>query len=113
MPEVETGAVSAPEPAVVVSTPVNEAPATPDDTMAAVFDKFHPEERVSRDNGKFVSKNPAEGAEVAEPAKEINQEPVAEKVETPPASTKPRPQSWSVDLDDFWKSLPPERQEFF
>ena len=112
MPEVETGAVAAPEAAVVASTPV-ETPATPDDTMAAVFDKFHPDERVGRENGKFVSKNPAEGAVTAEPAKEISQEPIAEKVETALPSTKPRPQSWSADLDDFWKSLPPERQEFF
>src|SRR4051812_26076605 len=111
MPELETGVTSAPEAAVVAnSTP--EVTSTPDDTMAAVFDKFHPEERVGRENGKFVSKNPAEGAVTAEPAKEINQEPVAEKAETvkadtPAPSIKPRPQSWSADLDDFWKSLPP------
>jgi hypothetical protein len=59
----------------------------------------------------------AEGAEVAEPAEEITQEPVADKVETvkaetPKPSIKPRPQSWSADLDDWWNSLPPERQDF-
>lgn len=113
MPELETGAVAAPEAAVIASTSVPEVSATPEDTMAAVFDKYYPNERVSRaENGKFESKK-AEGAVTAESAIEITQEPVAEKVETAPPSTKPRPQSWSADLDDFWKSLPPERQEFF
>ncbi len=95
--------------AVVASTPNP----TPDDTMAAVFDKHYPTERVGRgDDGKFVSKNPAEGAVEAEPATEITTEPVAAEVETPKASIKPRPQSWSADLDDWWAQLPPERQDF-
>jgi hypothetical protein len=111
MPEVEAGAAPAPEAAVIASTPVES---TPDDTMAAVYDKHYPTERVTRaDDGKFASKNPpAEGAETAEPAPEITQEPVAETVETAKPSIA-RPQSWAADLDDFWKSLPPERQEFF
>lgn len=104
----------APEAAVIAETP---AP-TPEDTMAAVFDKHYPTERVNRaENGKFESKHKAEGAEIAEPAKEINQEPVADKAETvkadtPKPSIKPRPQSWSADLDQWWSELPPERQEF-
>ncbi len=113
MSEIQEAAAPAVETAVVESTP---APATPDDTMAAIFDKHHPNERVNRgDGGKFTSKNPetqAEGAETAEPAEEINQEPVAESVETAKPSIKPRPQSWSADLDQWWAELPPERQEF-
>lgn len=101
----------APEGAVVA----NETPSA-DDTMSSVYDKHHPEGRVNRDSGKFVSKN-AEGAEIAEPAKEITKEPIAEKVETVKADTpipsiKPRPQSWSADLDSWWNELSPERQDF-
>lgn len=91
---------------------VNETPATPDDTMSAVYDKFYPTERVDRgEGGKFVSKNPAEGAEVAEPAKQVSQEPAVETKE-PARPAIPRPQSWSSDLDEWWSTLPPERQEF-
>ncbi len=119
MPELETGAAPAAPEAAVVANSTPEVTSTPDDTMAAVFDKHYPTERVNRaENGKFISKNPAEGAVTAEPAKEINQEPVADKLETvtadtPTPSTKLRPQSWSADLDEFWNSLPPERQDFF
>lgn len=109
MPDLETGAPAAPEPAVVA----NSEPSV-ETTMAAVYDKHFPSERVNRgEGGKFESK--AEGAEVAEPA-EITQEPVADKAETVKAeakpSTRPRPQSWSADLDKWWSELPPERQEF-
>lgn len=117
----ELGAVAAPAPEAAIVADVTLTAeggelgkATPEDTMAAVFDKHYPIERVSRgEDGKFVSKNPAEGAVAAEPAKEITQEPVAERVETAKPSIKPRPQAWSADLDEFWNSLPPERQEFF
>lgn len=117
MSELETGgAVAAPEAAVIANSTETT---TPEDTMAAVYDKNYPTERVNRaDNGKFESKTPkAEGAEVAEPAKEINQEPVADKVETvaadtPRPSSKPRPQSWSADLDSWWNELSPDRQDF-
>ncbi len=124
MSELETGAApAASEGNAIASTPeitqVQVVPTTTpsiEDTMGEIFDKHHPETRVNRENGKFVSKT-AEGAETAEPAKELNQEPVADKLETvkadtPTPSTKPRPQSWSADLDKWWSELPPERQDF-
>jgi hypothetical protein len=109
----ENAAASTPE---VTQVQVVE-PSQPsiEDTMGSVFDKHFPDARVdrARDTGKFQPK----GAEPAEPAKEINQEPVEDKpetvaVEAPKPSTKARPQSWSADLDQWWSELPPERQDF-
>lgn len=118
MSELETGgAMAAPEPAVIASTP------TPEDTMAAVFDKHNPTERVERgDNGKFVSKTKspsesfAEGAVTAEPANEINQEPTEAKPEPAEAITpKPviePPKAWSSEKKAVWSSLSPDAQEY-
>jgi hypothetical protein len=64
----------------------HEVADTPDDTMEAAHDRVRPERG---ERGRFASNRP------------------------PAPSTKPRPQAWSADLDDLWKSLPPERQEFF
>ena len=107
--------------AVPAATEAAVVTSTPEDTMAQVFDKFNPQERVTRaDNGKFASKEPteakteipAEGAETAEPAEtESTKEPVAETAE-PAKPVIARPQSWSADLDAKWASLSPDLQEF-
>jgi transcriptional regulator with XRE-family HTH domain len=111
MPEVESGAAAAaPEPAAIANT----SPPSIEDTMGDVFDKLNPDGRVNRsDDGKFVSKTPAEvaPAETAQAAEVSEQEPVAETTE-PARPAIQRPQSYSSDLDDWWNSLPPERQEF-
>ena len=134
MSDIQTSAAPAAPEAAVIANTTPEAPVSISDTMAEVYEKHYPNERVARaDSGKFQSKTPtesfseskdtglykskAEGAEAAEPADEINQEPVAEAAETvavepPKPSSKPRPQSWSAELDQWWSELPPERQDF-
>lgn len=107
---VDGAAPAAPAEAVVATTPA--------DTMAAVYEKLNPHTRVERETtGQFKAKDAPEGeAPEAAPAEtEITKEPVAETKEPAKAEAKPatpRPQSWSSDLDEFWNSLPPERQEF-
>lgn len=112
----DVNAAPAPEPAAIAA-PTPEVAATPEDTMASVYEKHYPDARVDRakDSGQFKSKNPepvkAEGAVEAEPAQEINQEPI----DTKPEPDKPviaAPQSWSADKKALFDTLSPEAKEY-
>lgn len=118
MSEVQPVAEATPAPVTIVETPTPSI----EDTMAQVYEKHYPDSRVTRasDTGQFKSKEAAveaapeaEGAEVVGDAAEIVTDQKPDEVKSEPE--KPaiaRPQSWSSDLDEFWASLPPERQEF-
>lgn len=108
---------AAPTPVTVVEAPKPSI----EDTMAQVFEKNYPDTRVERDRstGEFKSKEPAkeepiqaEGAEASDTAEPVTDQAPAEEPSEPATPAISRPQSWSSDLDEFWASLPPERQEF-
>lgn len=116
MSELEAGA-AAPEGNALASTPevtqvqIVETPQpSVEDTMGAIYDKHHPEARVGRENGKFVSKDKAEGAEPAEPA-EITQEPIKEEPE-PAKPVIEFPKAWAADRQKIWDTLSPEAKEY-
>lgn len=98
-------------------TPVTEAPATIEQTMADVFDKHNPQEQVGRsDNGQFQSKAEPESKAVeapqeAAPAETVTQD--APAVDPEPA--KPvigKPQAWAAEKAEMWAKLSPEAQEY-
>lgn len=108
MSELDAGAaVAAAEPVVTTQEPVSI-----ESTMASVYDKAFPNERVNRaESGKFESKTPAEAAIEAPADSKITQEPTVVPSE-PARPAIARPQSWSADHDEWWSSLPPEKQEY-
>jgi hypothetical protein len=116
MSDVTQGAApeAAPAPTTVVETPSASVFET---EMEAVYDKNYPQERVTRDpNGQFKSKaaTPAveTSADVPDSTTNPDQGPAADTTEQAKPAIS-RPVSWSADLDEWWASLPPERQQFF
>ena len=107
--ETAVPATATPQPVTIVQESKPEMA----DTMGEVWDKLNP----TRDTtGKFKPAKPepvkAEGAETSDTAAPVtDQEPAAKTVE-PAKPTINRPQSWSSDLDEWWSSLPPDRQDF-
>jgi hypothetical protein len=113
MSELDTGAAPAAAEAPAIA---EEGLSGIEATMAEAYDKLNP---PREGNGQFkgsaeTAEPVAEVAESGEPAKTVEgQEPVVEAKEPETKSPAiPRPQSWSSELDDWWATLPPDRQEF-
>ena len=85
---------------VVADAPIEEAPATIETDLAAIWDKHNPERLA---NGQFKAKE--------ESQESPDQAPV-EKPEETAAPSIPVPQSWSAELKEKWEAVPPEAREF-
>src|SRR5690348_16128080 len=113
MDELNNGA--APVVTESVSAPVVEqAPASFEDTMSAVYDKMN---QPRDDGGKFAgNETPAatEGAETAAEeatTEEITDQPSETEQETAQPSIT-APNSWSAEMKAKFGSLPPEAQQY-
>jgi hypothetical protein len=96
---------------VPVSTPVEQATPSIEDTMSQVWDKMNP---ARDDGGKFAADNPvAEGADPAADAaeKKIDQPSDAAQEPVKPSAIE-APNSWSAEMKAKFGSLPPEAQQY-
>lgn len=92
---------------------VEQAPASFEDTMSAVYDKLNP----ARDEaGKFAGNETetTEGAETAatEETVDENTDQPSEKEQETAAPSITAPNSWSAEMKAKWGSLPPEAQQY-
>jgi hypothetical protein len=98
----------------VADTPITEAPeaAAPsiDEDLRGIWEKNHP----PRENGRFVSKNPAPEPAAEEGATEVTENAV-QSAETVVEQAKPAidaPVSWTAEQKAKWATLPPDTQAY-
>jgi len=83
-------------PAVIVpDSPVGETALSEDAQLDAAWTKLHPEERVERENGKFVSPDPEKRAATEQATAETT------------TTDVPMPANWQ-GKDDLWGKIPAE-----
>lgn len=106
----DVGSTPASESFVATETPITETPevAAPsiDEDLRGIWDKNNP----PRENGRFVAKNPTEGAPDA-PVTEV----AVQTAETPQEQGKPAidaPVSWTAEQKAKWATLPPDTQAY-
>lgn len=112
---VDVGASAPANEAVLSAEITNETPevAAPsiDDDLRNIWDKNNP----PRENGRFVSRNPAETTEAAkasDPAAPKVADQTAEKPVEQAAPAIDAPISWSAEQKAKWASLPPDVQTY-
>lgn len=100
------------DPAVIANADASvtaDAPLSEDAAMDAAWAKFHPEERVERENGRFVSPDPEKRA-AAEAAAQTPLEGGEGEGQVDPstvATDVPLPANWQ-GLDEVWAKVPPD-----
>lgn len=93
------------DPAIIGNGADTAAPSD-DAAMDAVWDRLHPQDRVERDNGKFVSPNPDKRAEAQTAPLEGGEGGEQAGTSTVPADV-PLPANWQ-GKDALWAKLPAE-----